>query len=84
MRILLLVAALFALFALTVGGVSAHDGNQNDERMNEMMDQCMEMIGQMGDMMNDGEHGDSTNTKMNSQTGEGHDERSAHAGMGCC
>ena len=84
MRILLLVARVLALFVLTVGSVSAHDGNQNDDRMNEIMDQCMEMMGQMGDMMNDGEHGDSTNTGMDSQDGEGHDDQSNHAEMGRC
>lgn len=90
MRKLLLVATVLALFVLMVGGVSAHDGNQDDDRMNEMMDQCMEMMGQMGEMMNGtgsmngGEHGDSTNTEMDSQNGEGHHDQSNSGGMGCC
>lgn len=90
MRGILLITAVIALFALAVGGVSAHDGDQNDDRLDEMMDQCIEMMGQMEEMMagsgsmNDGDHGNSMNTEMDSQTGEEHNEQSDHAGMGCC
>ena len=47
MRTLLLVTTVLVLFALAVGGVSAHDGNHNDNRMNETMDRCLAMMDHM-------------------------------------
>lgn len=90
MREILLIVAVIALFALAVGGVSAHDGDQDDDRIDELRDQCMKTMGQMGDMMgsdgmmsgsdsaHESDHGDDTHT------GEEHEGQSDHGEMECC
>lgn len=90
MREILLIVAVIALFALAVGGVSAHDGDQDDDRIDELRDQCMKTMGQMEDMMgSDGmmsgsdsaresDHGDDTHTD------EGHDGQSNQGETGYC
>ena len=91
MRTLLLVATVLALLALAVGGVSAHDGNHDDDRMNEMVDQCMEMMEHMGGMMgnggtmNDPSSTDSTEagSSMNGPNVSEEDSPSGSTGMGC-
>lgn len=45
MREILLIVAVIALFALAVGGVSAHDGDQDDDRIDGLRDQCMKTMG---------------------------------------
>ncbi len=92
MQALLLVATVLALFALAVGDVSAHNSTQDDDRMDELMNRCMEMLGQMGDMMandrvieksssaDETEAGDS----MNDPTTSEQDDQLGSTGMGCC
>lgn len=89
MRTLLLVATVLALFALAVGGVSAHDGNQDGNQMNEMMDRCLEMMDHMGGMMgsnsmaND-EQSESMDTELEHQNDAIQNGESSHTQMGCC
>lgn len=94
MRTLLLVATVLVLFALAVGAVSAHDGNpdddqMNDDRMNEMMDRCLAMMDHAGEMMGSGPmaangHSESMNTEMEHQNDATQNGESSHTGMGCC
>ena len=88
MRTLLLIATVLALFALAVGGVSAHDGNHDDDRMNEMMDRCLAMMDQMESMMGSGSMADNDqsepmDTKMEHQNDATQNGESSHTGMGC-
>jgi hypothetical protein len=70
MRTLLLVVTVLVLFALAVGGVSAHDGNHNDNQMNETMDRCLAMMDHMGEMMGSGSMADEDQSEsMTTETG---------------
>lgn len=94
MRTLPFVATVLVLFALAVGAVSAHDGNHdnnqmNDDRMNEMMDRCLAMMDHMGEMMGSGpmaadDHSESMNTEMEHQNDATQNGKSSHTGTGCC
>lgn len=81
-QILLGLLAILALSALLVGGVSAHEGESSDDRMDEMMDRCLELMNQLEGMMDDGmmndDHGMSDSTS-NDDDGHDHGDRR----MGC-
>lgn len=88
MRTLLLITAVLAMITLAVGGVSAHDGGQDTDRMNEMMNQCMEMAGQMGEVMgsepmNEQERSETEDT-ADHHNGEMSSEEPTHTGMMGC